>query len=251
MTCDGEAHWYLSVKCIREASSAVLALQEIYNKILKHWGMESCKPLSIPFPGKSDVVLDELLKPIENPDPVLNKQFQEIIGQLLYCQQQTVPEISWYVSILAHFTTKAGAPHMAIAKKVLRYLQGRKRIPLRWCARSCQQPHLPVHIYGYANTSFADIKPERLSSMGYFFVINNGAVSWRSSRTPLATLRVAECEVVARSAATQEAVYLRKLAKELGFTQISPTTLYEDCTAGPLVSLWDASPPDDDASSDK
>jgi hypothetical protein len=35
------------------------------------------------------------LKPIENPDPVLNKQFQEIIGQLLYCQQQTVPEISW------------------------------------------------------------------------------------------------------------------------------------------------------------
>ena len=52
---------------------------------------------------------DELLKPIENPDPALNKQFQEIIGQLLYCQQQTVPEISWSVSILARFTTKAGA----------------------------------------------------------------------------------------------------------------------------------------------
>ena len=113
--------------------------------------MESCKPLPTPFPAKSDVVLDELLKPIENPDPVLNKQFQEIIGQLLYCQQQTVPEISWSVSILARFTTKAGAPHMALAKKVLRYLQGRKRIPLRWCARSCQQPHLPGHIYGYAD----------------------------------------------------------------------------------------------------
>ena len=54
--------------------------------------------------------------------------------------------ISWSVSILARFTTKAGAPHMALVKKVLRYLQGRKRIPLRWCARSCQQPHLPGHI---------------------------------------------------------------------------------------------------------
>ncbi len=45
--------------------------------------------LPTPFPAKSDVVLDELLKPIENPDPVLNKQFQEIIGQLnqstFYC----------------------------------------------------------------------------------------------------------------------------------------------------------------------
>ncbi len=85
----------------------------------------------------------------------------------------------------ASFNTKAGAPHMALTKKVLRYLQGRKSIPFRWCARSCQQPHLPGHIYGYADASFADIKPERLSSMGYVFIINNGAVSWRSTRTPL------------------------------------------------------------------
>ena len=106
--------------------------QELYiNRILKRWGMESSKPLPTPFPAKSDVVLDELLKPIENPDPALNKQFQEIIGQLLYCQQQTVPEISWSVSTLA-----------------------------RLCARSCQQPHLPGNIYGYADASFADIIPE-------------------------------------------------------------------------------------------
>jgi hypothetical protein len=66
---------------------------------------------------------------------------------------------------------------MALAKKVLRYLQGRKSIPLRWCTCSCQQPHLPVHIYGYADASIADIKPERLPSMGYVIIINNGAVS--------------------------------------------------------------------------
>ena len=81
--------------------------------------MESCKTLPTPFPAKSDVVLDELLKPIEKLDPVLNKQFQEIIGQLLYCQQQTVPEISLSVSILARFTTKAGPPHMALAMMMM------------------------------------------------------------------------------------------------------------------------------------
>ena len=98
MACDGEDHWYLSVKYTRDPSGAVSASQEPYiDKILKRWGMESCKPLPTPFPAKSDVILE----PIENPDPVLNKQFQEIIGQLLYCQQQTVPEISWCVSILA------------------------------------------------------------------------------------------------------------------------------------------------------
>jgi hypothetical protein len=86
-----------------------------------------------------------------------------LIGQLLYCQQQTVPEISWSVSILARFTTKAGAPHMALAKKVLRYLQGRKSIPLRWCGRSCQKPH--------PDANFADVKAERLSSMGYIIMM--------------------------------------------------------------------------------
>jgi len=66
--------------------------------------------------------------------------------------------------------------------------------------------------------------------MGYDFIINNGAVSWRSPRTPLVTLSAAESEVVALSAATQGAVYLRKLANKLGFTQTSPTILYVDCT---------------------
>ena len=73
--------------------------------------------------------------------------------------------------------------------------------------------------------------------MGYVFILNHGAVSWRSTRTPLVTLSVAESEVISLSAAaTQEAVYLWKLANELGFTQTSPTTLYEDCTAAVALS---------------
>ena len=74
MTCDGEAHWYLALRYTREASGADSASQELYiNKILKRWGMDSYKPLPSPFPAKSAVVHDELLKPIENPDLALNK----------------------------------------------------------------------------------------------------------------------------------------------------------------------------------
>ena len=97
-------------------------------------------------------------------------------------------------------------------------------------------PLLPGHIYGYADASLADVKPDRKSSMAYVFLLNSGAVSWRATRTPLVTLNAAESEVIALSAATQEAAYLRKLANELGFTQTSPTILYEDCTAAVALS---------------
>jgi hypothetical protein len=75
-------------------------------------------------------------------------------------------------------------------------------------------------------------------SISYLFGYENFGCFFlmRSTRTPLVTLSAAESEVVTLSAATQEAVYLRDLANELGFTQTSPTTLYEDCTAAVALS---------------
>ena len=56
---------------------------------------------------------------------------------------------------------------------------------------------------------------DRLSSMGYVFIINNGAVRWRSTRTPYVTLSAAESEGIALSAATQEAVYHAQACKRI------------------------------------
>lgn len=238
MTSDGPVNWYLSVKYDRDPTTgAVKANQEFYiNKILKRWGLEQCKPLPTPIPSKPDAFLDQLALPVDPIDPELRKQYQELVGQLLYLQVHTVPEISWITSQLARYMAKPGAPHMAAAKKVLRYLQGRKHIPITWCAAHCRAPHKPGHVYGYADASFADIKPDRLSSTGYVFMLNNAAISWRSARTPLQVLNAAEAELVGLCTATQEAVFLRKLCQELGFVQHQPTIIYEDCQAAVALS---------------
>ena len=219
MTSEGEVSWYLSVKYDRcPLTGAVSANQELYiDKLLQRWGMSECHSLPIPFPAKADVIITQLAEPIPNPDPIIIKKFQELCGALLYVQVHTVPEISWALSLLTKYMTKAGPLHLAIAKKILRYLQGRKKIPITWCTQHCTPPHLPGHIYGYADSSFADVKPERTSSMGYVFKINNAAVSWRSTRSPLVVLNAGEAELVSLSSACQEAVYLRKLCNELGF----------------------------------
>ena len=84
--------------------------------------------------------------------------------------------------------------------------------------------------------SFADTIPHRHSSVGYVFMLNGAAISWRASRTTLIVLNAAEAELYSLSSATQEAIYLRKMCIELGFLQTNPTIMYEDCQASVALS---------------
>jgi hypothetical protein len=86
---------------------------------------------------------------------------------------------------------------------------------------------LPGVIHGYADASFADIPDTRLSSIGYVFPVNGGAVSWRSTKAPLQVLNAAEAEIQL----CQECLFLRKLCIEMGFHQHRPTIICEDCEA--------------------
>ena len=238
MNLEGPVRWYLSVKYERdEVTGAVSTSQETYiNKILKRWGMSECKSLTTPTPAKTDQMLSDLAAPVGTVDPILRKQYQELVGQLLYLQVHTVPEISWILSQLSRYMVSPGDIHLATAKKVLRYLQGRKKIPLRWCAQDSKSPHPPGVVYGYADASFADVDPTKLSTIGYCFLVNNAAVSWRCSKTSLQVLSAAEAELVSLCAAAQEGVFLRKLCQELGFVQHTPTIIYEDCEAAVALS---------------
>ena len=117
------------------AYSKKVASQELYiNKLLARWHMSDCNPTKIPCSGKLDEIMTSLQQVPAVPNPALLKEYKELVGSLLFLQTGTVPEISWIVSVLARYMTKAGEPHMAAAKKVLRYLQSRKKIPLKWCA---------------------------------------------------------------------------------------------------------------------
>ena len=169
-----------------------------------------------------------LAESIFNPDPKIIKEFQELCGALLYVHVHTIPDISWALSLLTKYMTKAGPIHLATAKTVLCYLHGCRSIPITWCAQACQEPHLPGHIYGYADASFVDVKPERTSSMGYVFLIHNAAVSWRSTRSSIVVLNACKAEVVSLSSACQASIYLCKLYYEFRFLQTSPTIMYED-----------------------
>ncbi len=136
MNLDGDLTWHLSLLYTRcPTTGTETASQTRYiDKLLQQHGMQNCNPIAVPFPAKCDEILTQLAIPIENPDPKLVKEFQTLCGGLLYLQVHTCPEISFVVSLLSRHMAKAGDLHIALAKKVLRYLQSRKHLHLSWCA---------------------------------------------------------------------------------------------------------------------
>jgi hypothetical protein len=140
----------------------------------------------------------------------------------------TQPLIAQPVNALARFMTTANSELYVLAKGVLRYLKGVKSRKIVWCASRVKFPFVPCEIYAYSDASWADIVPQRKSSLSYLIFCNNAVFSWKSSLSSVLAMSSAEAELIALCACAADVAYCRKLANELGFLQLRPTIIHED-----------------------
>ena len=70
------------------------------------------------------------------------------------------------------------------------------------------------------------------STSGSVFVLNHAAISWSSKRQTSVALSSCEAEIMAGSEAAKEAIYLSRLASELGLHDHEPLDLFMDNKAG-------------------
>ena len=88
----------------------------------------------------------------------------------------------------------------------------------------------------YVDASFASDEDTRRSTTGYVFKISGGPVSWQSRIQISDTLSSMESEFMAASAVAQEAIWLNRLLKELGFLMPKPTIICKDNNAAIIFS---------------
>jgi hypothetical protein len=143
----------------------------------------------------------------------------------------TQPLIAQPVNALARFMTTANAELYVLAKGVLRYLKGVKSRKIVWCASHIKFPFVSCELYAYSDASWADIVPQRKSSLTYLIFCNNAVFSWKASLSSVPAMSSAEAELIALCSCTADVAdvaYCRKLANELGFLQLRPTVIHED-----------------------
>jgi hypothetical protein len=187
-------------------------------KLLSKFRMEDCKTACLPLSTSVKLMKEDNMS--QKVDP---KLYQSLVGGLLYIAIGTRPDIAVAVNTVAQFSSCPNTSHMTAAKQILKYLKGTMELALCY-----NDSYVENGLYGYSDANWAGDSDDRKSTSGHVFLFAGGAVSWFAKKQPVVALSTAEAEYTALSFAVQEAVWLRRLLKDLGIEQQNPTVIKED-----------------------
>eukprot|EP00794_Sanderia_malayensis_P016556 gene16556-biopygen13988 len=216
----GDAKYCLGMLIQRDRDNKKLYIsQKSYlESILKRFEMFESKPVATPMEvGK---VFKKLSEDEEQFDI---KQYQAAIGSLNYAMIATRPDICSAVGILSQFMSKPSKEHWQGVKRILRYIKGTLDYGLIFDANNTE-----LMLSGYADADWASDAQLRKSTSGYIFQLAGSTISWRSQKQSVVALSTTEAEYVSLSSASQEAIWLRRLLKDLLIDVSKPTTIHED-----------------------
>ncbi|KAG7361414.1 reverse transcriptase RNA-dependent DNA polymerase [Nitzschia inconspicua] len=175
--------------------------------------------------------------------------YRTLLGELLYAYITCRPDIGYAVVTLSKFASAPHAYHYNCLKGVARYLRRTKHWGIRF-ARRTHDPslppgtphnlsldpslpafpstHSPLQLTGYVDAAHANDLRNRRSTTGYAFVLNGGAIAYRSKTQTVTATSSTEAEFIAAVSAAKTAKYLRAVLHELSFPQLSPTPIHID-----------------------
>jgi hypothetical protein len=121
MTDLGPVKQIMGFEVIRNRNQRTLMLRQLayIRKVLDHYRMTHCNPLSVPMlPG-------QILPKTEGPCPDMEGvPYREAIGSLMYAAVGTRPDIAHATNILSQFNENPSYDYWAAVKRVLQYLKG-------------------------------------------------------------------------------------------------------------------------------
>lgn len=204
----GPVNFYLGMTVTRDRPNRTLRLgqQSYLTKVLRDFGMEDCKHTVTPM-GTEASNLVSAPKDYSAP-PTDVKEYQRLIGSLMYAMLGSRPDIAFAVSMVSRFASNPTAEHITAAKRILRYLKGTLDYQLTY--RGDLQA-----LTGYSDADWAGDKDTRRSTGGFVFNVGSGIVSWSSKRQATVALSSCESELMAETQAAKEAVWLKKFLSEI------------------------------------
>lgn len=153
-----------------------------------------------------------------------NKQYQCLIGALLYLAVNTRPDVAASVAILSRRVSAPTEADWVELKRVVRYLVKTNYYELKLTSKREE----PLKLIGYSDADWSADTDDRKSNSGFLFKLGQATIGWVSRKQTCVSLSTMEAEYIALSEACREVLWLRKLLQDFNERQDGPTTVLED-----------------------
>ena len=220
---EGPLEWCLGVEVVHGEGSVLLRQTKYIKDVLARFGMQDCKPASVPLdPGSVFTTADAPQSEGERAE-MRGLPYRGLVGSLLYCAVATRPDIAVAVSKISHVMSNPGPTHYRRALHVLRYLKGTMELGIRYSKGEVNNV-----LTAYSDADHGGCPDTGKSHSGYVCFVNRGPVSWMSKLQQPVAVSTTEAEYYAASYCASEIVFLRGILEDFQFEQKEATLLLED-----------------------
>ena len=205
----GEMKKILGIRITRDRRNRLLRMDQTHylKEVLDDLKMEAerHRPTEIPMNGY------DTIRPSAPTDERINiKNYQHAIGKVMYAAIHTRPDIAFAVGRLSQFLSDPAKHHGEGLKHLLRYT--RSTIDLGLMLGGSGSPK----IIGYSDSDYASDKSDRISILGYVYMLGGGPIAWRSRKQKSVANSTTEAEYMALSSCAREGLWIIQLLKDLG-----------------------------------
>ncbi|KAL8089474.1 hypothetical protein AgCh_039081 [Apium graveolens] len=135
----------------------------------------------------------------------------------------TRPDLAYSVGVVSRFMERPTVQHQNAVKHILLYVKGTMDLGLVYTADENNNV-----IIGYSDSDLARNVEDRKSTGGMVFYLNNNLITWNSRKQRCVALSSREAEFMAATAASCQAIWLRKLLSQITGFKIPPVKLCID-----------------------
>uniref|UniRef100_A0ACD5VVJ9 Uncharacterized protein n=1 Tax=Avena sativa TaxID=4498 RepID=A0ACD5VVJ9_AVESA len=211
----GPLHYFLGIRVRRTPRGFFLSQEQYAEEILQRAGMVQCKTATTPVDTLPKVAADAGA-PVADPS-----EYRSLAGALQYLTM-TRPDLAYAVQQVCLHMHDPRDGHLAIIKRILRYVRGTTSSGLLLHSSS------PLDIVAYSDADWAGCPDTRRSTSGYCVYLGGALVSWSSKRQPTVSRSSAEAEYRAVANAVADCVWLRQLLDELSSPPSKATVVFCD-----------------------
>lgn len=220
----GAAKQLLGMRITRDQQAGTISIDQsqYIRDVLDKFNMLDCNPVSTPADINQRLTKDMCPSTDEEREKIRHIPYQEAVGSLLFAAQISRPDIQFAVGAVSRFNSNFGYAHWAAVKRIMRYLKGTLNHKLTYYR------NFESNLEGFCDADWGGNETDRRSTTGYVFTMQGAPVAWNSKKQPTVAISTTESEYMAMGNATQEALWLRSLVRELAHKMDGPIPIHCD-----------------------